>query len=96
MSGHETRFYFVSHDDTDNHMNYDLLVEAKSHEEAIKLWRDYYDDDDDPDAPEMPLQPEQVFLVPPLTGTVRAVPWHGSAVDLAMQSIPLNHYSRED
>ncbi len=49
--------------------SYDLLVEALSLDEAIALWRGYFELDD-------AARPESVFTVPALTGASHAMFWH--------------------
>ncbi len=70
-----TSLFFVAHrDDADS--SYDLLVEAASAEEAITLWRGYYELGDD-------ARPDSVFTVPALTGASRALSWHGDVREVA-------------
>jgi hypothetical protein len=59
---------FVGEGDIDSD-NLDLMVEATSVEEAITLWRAYYE-------LEAGEAPQRVFSVPALTGVPRALRWH--------------------
>lgn len=72
----DTRYILI--DDEDN-KDQDLLVEAKTHIEAIVLWQLYFNLDPDE-------SPRKWFNIPPLTGVSRAVRWHDPAIDLGAQS----------
>ena len=71
-----TRLYFVAFTDDDGDC-FDAFVEANDAEQAVRLWRDFNRDALD----QMRCQgrptitPDDVFLVPTLTGTESLRPW---------------------
>lgn len=74
-----TRLYYVTFtsDDDDDDDNFDAFVEANDVEQAIRLWREFNREALDQMREEGgPLTaPDDVFLVPTLTGTESLRPW---------------------
>lgn len=58
--------YYIKHDDDGN--NFDCLVDAESEEQAVVLWRRYYDNF-------YSVEPDTIWLLPPMSQKPRAIKW---------------------
>lgn len=71
-----THLYLITHVDQFGD-DKDLLVEARSIEDALYIWMEHYDLDPDDlgTAPDEDYWPS-VWAIPALTGTPRPLAWH--------------------
>jgi hypothetical protein len=73
-SGPTAFYYIYAYYSEDSNDSADLIVEARSKEQAIELWRKYYEFDSD----EGVLS--NIFRLPLLGGEPGAIPWQDMSV----------------